>query len=239
MPFVPPLAAGALLALAGAPAASVCVPPQPADISVSPSTAELVIDTSRPLDEMLRPEDTDTINPYGYEAVTQIHGFMSGRIGLRHLTKLGHRIDKKTGGVCLWYEKVEIGIEIEPEIVIASEIADHRCMYEATLEHEMKHVMVDRQIANKYAQTIGRKIYDGLAARGFYVGPIAREHAQDAASRMQRTVGQLLDLEYKKMEVERREIQQGIDSLEEYNRVSALCPDYRSPNEEKERRRRR
>lgn len=228
IPFMSPLASGVLLTLAGAGTSSACFPPKAAEIKVVPSTREVMIDKSASRERMLaRNGNIDTINPYGYENATQVNGLMSGTIGMRHVTKLGHKSIPESGGLCLWYETVEIRIEIDPKIEIAAEIAKDRCMYKATLEHEMKHVKADRQIVNKYAQTMGRKVYDGLARRGFFIGPVSPDHAPEAARRMQETVGQLLDLEYRKMEVERQEIQQGIDSLEEYNRVAVLCPDYK------------
>ena len=36
-------------------------------------------------------------------------------------------------------------------------------------------------------------------------------------------------MESKKMEIERAEMQQGVDTLEEYERVNSMCPDYDSP----------
>lgn len=211
------------MVLAGA-GAHPCAPPKPAEISVVPSASEVEIDTSRDRDA-LQAENVDTINPYGYEKKTHVNGFMDGRIELKHTAKLGYRKDPGTGGLCLWYDAIEIQIVIDPKIVIASEVADDQCKYQATLEHEMKHVKADRRIVNKYAQTIGQKVYDGLGQRGFFIGPVSAEHAEEAAGRMHKTIGQLLELEYKKMDIERREVQQEIDSLEEYNRVAALCPE--------------
>ena len=125
--------------------------------------------------------------------------------------------------MCIWYDKIDLKIEISPEIVIAKEVAEDPCRYKVTKEHELKHVMVDRKIVNKYAKTMGQKLFDGLKSRGFMVGPVKAERAQAVAQRMQETVGQLIEWEYKKMEIERAEKQQAVDSLEEYERVGNAC----------------
>ena len=70
---------------------------------------------------------------------------------------------------------------------------------------------------------MGQKIYDGLKSRGFNIGPVNPQDANDIAKRMHETVAQLIELEFKKMEIERTEKQQAVDTLEEYERVSAQC----------------
>jgi len=226
LPF-DPLTIGSLLVMASS-APSACQIPKAAEISVVPKTQELVIDTSRSA-ASLQGQSIDTINPYGYNSTTHTNGFMEGQISMRSEVSLDYKQALRMNAFCLWYDKVKIEIEITPKIVIAKEVAADRCMYKAVLEHEMKHINADRIIVNKYAQTFGKKVFDGLQQRGFIAGPIAPEDTEQISNRMKKTVGQLVELEYKKMEIERSEAQQAIDNLEEYKRVQALCPDYKSP----------
>ena len=222
-----PLTTGTLLALAAA-SPQICQMPKTAEISVVPKTAEVRIDTSRSLAD-LQSQSIDTINPYGYNHVTHTNGFMEGRIALTSDVKLDYKQAPQMMAFCIWYDKVTIEFNISPTIVIAKEVAEDRCMYNAVLEHEMKHVNVDRKIVNKYSKTIGQKVFDGLKQRGFIAGPIAPEDTRQISDRMRRTVAQLIEFEHKKMEIERAEKQQAVDNLEEYKSVQAKCPNYRSP----------
>ncbi|MEZ5815010.1 MAG: hypothetical protein R3E13_09900 [Alphaproteobacteria bacterium] len=224
---IDPLMTGTLL-IAAASSAGLCQIPQAAEIAVVPRTEELVIDESR-THTQLQGQTIDTINPYSYDSITHTNGFMQGQITLRSEVSLDYKQAPYMNAFCLWYEKVTIDLHITPKIVIAKEVATDKCMYKAVLEHEMKHVEADRKIVNKYAKTIGRKVFDGLEQRGFVTGPVAPGNTQVVSDRMKKTVSQLIQFEYKKMEIERAEAQQAIDSLEEYQRVQAQCPEYAPP----------
>lgn len=220
-----PVTAGTMLVLAVS-NPKICQMPQPAAISVVPKTAELVIDTTKSHAE-LQTQGIDTINPYGYNQVTHTNGFMAAELGMSSSVSLDYKQAPRMNAFCIWYEKITVNIDIKPKIVIAKEVAADKCMYRAVLRHEMKHVNADRRIANKYAKTIGKKIYDGLTQRGFIAGPIRPENVQKVQTRMQKTVSQLMEFEYKKLELERMEVQQAIDNIQEYESVKAECPDYK------------
>ncbi|NCT40953.1 MAG: hypothetical protein GW778_04750 [Alphaproteobacteria bacterium] len=217
-----PIAALGLLTLASSNPSTICKMPGPAQIRVMPKTAPVKYDLTQTR-EQLQAYTIDTVSPYGFDTNSHTDGFMRGRIGMRPIVKLNYEYVYNNKAVCIWYENVELRIEIDPEIVIAKEVAEDPCQFKAVKEHELKHVMVDRKIVNKYAKTMGKKVHDGLKSRGFLVGPVPAKDAQNVINRMQQTVGQLVELEYKKMNIERAELQQGVDSLEEYQRVSAIC----------------
>ena len=216
-----PLTALGILTLAAADP-NVCTMPQPTQINVVPRTAEVKLDTSMSKDE-IQNHHVDTTNPYGYNVETHTLGYMRGRVQMSQRVKINHQMVMGNRGVCIWYESIDLDISIDPTIVLASELNKDECQFKAVYEHEMKHVMVDRKIVNKYAKSMGQKIYDGLGSRGFIVGPVKADNAQAVVDRMQKTVADILKLESQKLEIERMEKQQEIDSLEEYQRVSNLC----------------
>ena len=224
-----PLTAASLLILAGATpqnAASLCSPSPPAKINIIPKTLDLKYDYSRTLAQ-IQGQETDTIDPYGFHGMSMTQGFMQGQIKMVPRVKLGQEYLGKYQAICLWYDTVDIVLEIDPMIVIGKEVYADRCMRQAVLDHEMKHVKVDRQIVNKYAKIMGQKVFDGLKERGFKVGPVKAESAQQIATRMQKTVFQIVDHEYQKMALERTDAQRAVDNLQEYERVDALCPDFK------------
>ncbi len=217
-----PATIGTLLTLAAADPSTLCKMPKPTAINVVPRSEPVKYDYSRTLDQ-IQSQQIDTVNPYGFDTQSHTAGFMKGSVGMKHEVKLGNSFLKRYNAYCLWYDSVTLTIEIDPTIVIAKEKTQDKCEFNAIKTHELKHVTVDRQIVNKYSKTMGQKIYDGLKSRGFMVGPIPAKNAQEVATRMQQTIGQLIDLEYQKMGIERAERQGEVDSLEEYERVSAQC----------------
>lgn len=211
-----------VMTLAAADPSSVCQMPKPTQINVIPRTSPVKYDTSQTLAQ-IQSQSIDTINPYGFGSKSNTTGYMKGEISMQQEVKINHQMVLRNRGVCLWYETINLNIAIDPTIVIAKEVTKDPCRYKSVKEHELKHVMVDRKMVNKYSQSMGRKIFDGIQSRGFIVGPVKPEDAAEIAKRMRSTVGQLLELESKKMEIERAEGQQAVDSLEEYTRVSAKC----------------
>jgi len=203
-----------------------CQIPKPTQINIVPKSAPVKYDTSQTIAQ-LQEHDIDTINPYGFGTQSHTNGFASAAIRVGLDIKIDHKELQPYNAYCIWYEEITLTIEIEPEIVIASEIASDECKFAAVNEHELKHVNVDREVVNKYARTMGQKLFDGLSQRGFIAGPVSKDNAQNTYTRMQQTVFQLIELEKKKLQIERAERQQAVDSLEEYQRVSALCPHFR------------
>lgn len=224
--FDPLTAASLLILAAGNP--SVCPEPPMTKINVLPRTKDVKYNFESSMAE-LQAQEVDTIDPYGFHDVTMTQGFMQGQIKMTPKVKVDYEFISGNKAACLWYKTIDIEIEIDPTIVLAKEIAKDKCMKSAVLEHEMKHVKVDRQIVNKYAQIMGKKVYDALVERGFKVGPIQQEYAQETMNKMHKVVYQIVEHEYQKMAIERTELQRAVDNLKEYESVNALCPNYKAP----------
>lgn len=221
-----PVTIGGIMILAAANPAAVCQMPKPTDISVTPSSAPLEYDHSGNLNA-IQSQNIDTINPFGFDANSHTQGFASNLIKPTWNIRLGRKYLPNYNAYCVWYDAIELNIAITPKITIAKEIYENKCKYQHVNEHELKHIKAARMIANKYSKTMGRKIYNGLSERGFMAGPIPAASAEQAMQRMEQTVGQLLELEIHKMDIEHRELQQSVDSRQEYERVNALtsrCP---------------
>lgn len=202
-----------------------CAPPEPTKIKVTPKSASLKYDVSRSTAE-LQSVNIDTVNPHGFDTLSVTQGFMEGQIRMIPAVKLNYRQVPGTRSVCLWYEKIDISIEIDPQIVLAKEVYADECMRSAVIEHEKKHVDVDRRIVNKYAQIMGKKVYKSLKSRGFSVGPLPVDQAQDVVKRMQETVFKIVNFENKRMNLDRHEAQQAVDNIDEYRHVQSKCPHF-------------
>lgn len=217
-----PLTISTMAVLVGA---TTCPMTKPTNINVIPRTSEVQYDASQSL-KKLQQYQTDTVDPYEFHGATITQAFMKGKINLEQRIRFGLATDKSKKHGCVWYDTIEVKINIDPQIVVAKEIYRDKCMKNAVIGHELKHVMVDREIVNKYARSIGEKLMTELKARGFSSGPIDGARMNDVQNKMKRVVDQILDLEYKKLGIERQERQREVDSLDEYERVDALCPGF-------------
>lgn len=209
--------------------ARVCQMPGPTQINVIPTTKDIKYDYSKSL-QAIQSVETDTRNPYGLHSLTVTQGFMKGQVKFEPSVTLDYKIVPKSNTACLWYKDISLNIEITPTIVIGREVGQDRCMRAAVIEHEHKHVKVDREIVNKYARRMGEKIYERLSQQGFIFGPVASKSAEDVANFMHDSVHDVLKEEYRIMEHERAAAQQAVDSRAEYDRVAKLCPDFNPSN---------
>ncbi len=225
MPVFDPLTAGTLLILAAG-GQELCQMEQPTNIDIRPSTEKVEFVTHLSLAD-LQQQETDTLNPYGSGTQSVTQGFAQGRISMKAEIKLDLKPLPKYRAACIWYDTISVKFSIDPAVYIAKEVYKDRCMKKAVMDHEMKHVMADRKLVNRYSQIMGQKIMTGLKARGFMAGPVKAEAAQATADQMRRTAEQIIETEFQRMQLDRTDMQRAIDSLEEYERVSALCPDFK------------
>ncbi len=226
---IDPLTVSSLFILAGN--AISCPRHPPTRINVVPQTEKVKYDYKQSL-KQIQTYSIDTVDPYAYHGKTVTQGFMRGGVSLEHKMEFGQDFDVRRGYACIWYKNITVTLKVEPTIVIAKELYKDRCMRQAILNHEMKHVRVDREVINKYAKSIGRKLTKELKSRGFSAGPMHVKDAQGVSEKMQRVVGQILDLEYQKLDIERQERQRGVDSLGEYQRVDDKCPAFEKKKEQ-------
>lgn len=222
-----PLAASAVFILASASPspADLCGTQPPAQINVVPRTANVSYDFDSSL-KQIQNADVDTVDPYAFHGTTVTQGYMKGSIEPKYSIWLKKITIPKYKAVCVWYDKIEVELNIDPTIVVAKELSRNTCMRNAIIEHELKHVKVDREVVNKYARLMGGKLLDELRSRGFMVGPIPEDRFEEVSAKMKNVVGQILELEFQKMSIERQENQRAVDNLEEYASVNAKCPEF-------------
>lgn len=218
---IDPLTISSLLVLTGQ--TIICPKHPPTKINIVPRTSEVQYDYSQSL-RQLQNYETDTVDPYSFHGKTVTQGFMKGQIELRHSIKFGQSRNEHYNAGCIWYDEIRVELNIDPTIVIAKELYKDRCMKKAIVTHELKHVRVDRLIVNKHAKIMGKKLFAALKSRGFSVGPIKATRINEVQGKMQNVVAQILELEYKKLGIERQEMQREVDSLEEYESVDDKCP---------------
>ena len=220
---ITPIVASSLLVLAsGGADGVVCRPDKAGKINVIPSTAPLTYDASHSVKD-LQNVKVDTVDPHGVGSGSVTQGFMEGQIAMQPHVRIAHKTFEEKNIGCLWYDDITVKIHITPKIVMAKEVYADPCMRAAVIEHEKKHVNVDRQVVNKYSKSLAKKLYGVLKTSGFYRGPIPADQMESTAKAMQNLIAQQVEVEYQRLTLERMVEQQKVDTLEEYQRVQSLC----------------
>ena len=202
-----------------------CPSHDPTQINITPVSEKVKYDISQSLKDIQR-YDTDTVDPYSFHGQSITQAFMRGSVGMGYNIEFSTSTNPNNGVSCMWYKAINIEIKVDPTIVVAKEIYHDACMRKAVIGHELKHVKVDREVVNKYAKSIGSKLMSGLKSRGFTAGPFNAERAPEVKAKMVRVVSQIVEFEKEKMDLERRERQLRVDTLEEYERVDDQCPNF-------------
>ncbi len=174
-------------------------------------------------ENQLRRMRIDTINPYGQNVKTDVGGLMSGSIQVNSSFQVSNLKYEGLNLVCLWAEQVNITVSMNPTIYIANQHKQGSCRHNAIMEHELKHVMTDKQIAAEYVPQIKETLNKALARVGV-VGPKPASEQADYQKKIMDYLGEEVRKVTDKMYEVRKQRQQGVDSLAEYERVSKLCP---------------
>ncbi len=202
-------------------AASWCQPDKTPNISIKTSTDQISYDFSKS-EKQLNGFGVTTINPYGEDVITDVGGLMKGGIITKQKMTFGTMTNGRLGQICFWHDSIDVMIHIKPTIFIATEFPQGTCMHNSIMGHEQKHVVVDREIVNKYAALIGRAMQADVAQfRLFGPFPAAQQEAALATvrNRMQAILKQYTD----QMSAERKQRQQAVDNIGEYERVNKSC----------------
>tara|TARA_Y100001934_G_scaffold18405_1_gene21516 strand:+ start:29 stop:733 length:705 start_codon:yes stop_codon:yes gene_type:complete len=190
-------------------------------IAIKMSSTSIEYDFSKSQDQ-LQNFKIDTKSPYDNTAHTKVGGLMNGEISVNSQVSFGWAQNKRDGSSCYWYNDIEVKMHIRPIIFIASEHEKGTCSHNAIMEHEMKHVKVDRAMLKKYSDLIESDLRKVVRKVGT-VGPVSRRSTERARSKMMRIVEKTVNNRTEAMYAERRKLQQAVDSLEEYERVQAQC----------------
>lgn len=196
--------------------------PMPNILSV-PQVAVATLDYSKGRDD-LKSFNIDTVSPYGPGHHAKIGGLMSGEIRVESRVRFMQEKYPARGAGCVHIDTIDIIVHVNPTIYVAREYAKGTCQHNAILDHEKQHVKTDVAIASKYAASLKKLLAAQLRNAGYSYGPYPIETLSAAQERIQNQLQALIQRSNDDMTRERKEEQQKLDSLEEYNRVSAQCP---------------
>ena len=197
-------------------------------INVRPSQSRIKYDFTKSK-AYLNTVDTDTISPYGPTHKGSVSGLMSGSIGLRSKVKFSTESYAQYGMGCLYLKAIDVEIYVDPKIYVASDFPQGGCMHNAILAHEMKHVNEDQYVVNKYINEIGQALSDKIEANGSIFGPLKLSDMENRQEIIQNALHDEVRYMNEVLNVERRQRQQDIDSLEEYQSIGIKCKSRNKP----------
>lgn len=166
--------------------------------------------------------ENDTENPYGRNIKTHVGGLMQGGIDIQFNAQVAVLEYQRVKKVCQWVDNIKVSIKIDPKILIARDHKRGSCKHKAILDHEMKHVFVDREIVKKYVPIYKSELGKALRKVGI-VGPKDSSESRKYQDKINGYLEKQLKIITDKMYAERTKRQQGVDTLEEYERVAGLC----------------
>lgn len=200
------------------------------EITVRAVGIETVLDETKSIKELNAFKPVLGESPYGKGVDTHVEGLMHGKIGLDGRYQFSTRTYPSLKKVCMQVSQVEVVFTLDPKVYIAKEYPRGSCHYNAVLEHEKKHLRVDRDLVNKYSFITVKAINNTLKQVGYMHGPY--DEAQLPA--LQKQIGGIIESVIgqfsENMNRERKVLQKQIDSLAEYERVDKVCPDKLRPD---------
>ncbi|HRK98158.1 MAG: hypothetical protein KDJ26_04045 [Alphaproteobacteria bacterium] len=198
-----------------------CKNVQSPQINVKTSTDNISYDFSKSEKE-LNGFSVDTVNPYGHDVITDVGGLMRGGISLSQSMSYGTLTNSLSKEICYWYTNINVTLHIFPTIYVANEFPKGTCKHNAILAHEHRHVIIDREIVNKYALVVGQALKEEMR-RGHVYGPVPLSRQAELEKQLKKQMQAILTKYSEIINEERRSRQQALDNLQEYENVNTLC----------------
>lgn len=189
-------------------------------INIRPNTKAIEYDVEKTSAELSQLK-SNTISPYGLNVDQTTGGLRHDQPTMRTNLKFNVAQDPDSQTICMSYNTIDVDIQLQPKIYVAKEFNHGMCSLKV-LEHEKKHVTVDRQVINKYTKLMGKAVQKAVNEAGV-IGPYPQERLPDLQTMMTSHINNAITSVELMMTNEMNNLQQQVDSLDEYNRVNKYC----------------
>ena len=129
----------------------------------------------------------------------------------------------KNDTTCFSVSKVEYEIDYSPAIYIASDYKNMGCRYSATLAHEKRHVAADVKTFTDYIPVFRQQI-QSFAESQPAQGPLPNAAVENAERGALQKITAAINPYFGQLAELRRKRQAEIDTIQNYERDTALCP---------------
>lgn len=160
----------------------------------------------------------------GPAGATHVGGLTNGTISSNMSTQL-QTLTSSDGVACIWISEVIIRLQYHPIVYVSREFAPGTCHHAAVLQHEHKHVSVDRTLLNMFAPELQNAIQKVAQQKG-KAGPIQKIQLESVSRVIQKSVEDELNRMMDNLSTVRQARQAQIDTPQEYMRVQKLCTNW-------------
>jgi len=193
-------------------------------VNILPFRSDIVYDFTQSK-EALTQLSQGSYSPYEAHKQTVTLGLSNPEIAISSYTQASAKQipEKRTHG-CVFLHKIDLKINLDPKVYVANDFKEGSCMHKAVLEHEMKHVRVNREVINEYVQKMGVALQKTINARNGAYGPIPVADVPKVQENFVNSFNRIVMQYNEAMLKEAARRQQGVDTIEEYESVGADCP---------------
>lgn len=202
-----------------------CPARTPPVVNILPFRSEIIYDFTKSK-EYLTELSQGAYSPYEAHANTVTLGLSNPEISISSNTQASAKqIPRKRTHGCVFLHKIDLKINLDPKVYVANDFKKGSCMHKAVLEHEMKHVRVNREVINEYVQKMGAALEKTINARNGQYGPVPIADVPKVQENVVNSFNTIVMQYNEAMLKEAARRQAGVDTIEEYESVGADCPD--------------
>ena len=197
-----------ILLLAGPPAEAACSGAAPA-ISVTAAEQKLKQDQALSIADLNRRAGVTGPNTYA-------RGLTESDVSVR--TRYEMLVSPEAGGLfCVSFQSITVELQLAMRVHVASELKAGSCLYNAALQHEQGHVIVERKMLPRAKARVA-VVLTGVAARTETAGD-----AGVAQRSLRATADAAIQQAMREIAAQKKRQQSVLDTPDEYRRVSQAC----------------
>jgi len=185
--------------------------------------------------------DPDLNTDLSYAQITQkFHSYHGGQSGSAYIQALGvteFAVDVKfqlsfiekrktfSGEVCLIPEKVDVALTLKQTIFLGKSSTRSKCQFRTLMDHEMRHVTINRDIMQKNLKSFENSVRDGIKTFGQYQGwgPYDFSRSPEKKQLLSEYMDSSIKRVAKTTEDEINHLQSKVDTPGEYLRIGRAC----------------
>lgn len=194
----------------------------PPKINVKLSQSRLVTDNTRNRDQLATLNSSSLSPIYGGEFPI-VNGLTSSNINVTADTSFTMASNNALKKGCIIVQNVDVKLTYSPTVYIYKNFRPGSCMYREVMEHEMQHVQVDKNALSAFKNYIKKATKYAVNAT-LAPDPLPIDKIEDAKINMAKSISVAVQFATKKMQEQLKTRQRQIDTREEYQRMSRVCP---------------
>lgn len=158
----------------------------------------------------------------GVQALGVTEFSLNVRLGVQFVEKL----KSFTGQICLVPQSVEITIVLDQTIFLGRESVGKACQYKTLMDHELRHVRINRDVTQgkiSRFEDVAREGLSAFAGKEGGWGPYNFGEVQNRKADLNSAMNNAINRGVKETEREIGRLQGRVDTPEEYRRIGQAC----------------